>query len=218
MEKEENDILLKIRSSQACIRDGYKYYSANFRRIFRHTWPVALVFAVFSAVASALPVLVSPSLVLAGGVLATVAVILLLFVVNKLLHKHAILTDNGKVAFAGWMRHCGKVFLVSIVCLFIIAMLTLFTSLPTIIMMAANWESQIGMINGDPTGMPAYVKWLSIVAFLIAGFLQAYVWLSAICPLYLTRTSIALQEKERQEFNQKTNTKNYEEAAIVYRP
>ena len=78
-------------------------------------------------------------------------------------------------------------------------MLTLFTSLPTIIMMAANWESQIGFLNGDPTGMPEYVKWLSVVAFLLAGFLQAYVWLTAICPLYLARTSIILQEKERQE-------------------
>lgn len=206
MEKEENDILLKIRSSQACIRDGYRYYSANFRRIFRHTWLVALAFSVISTVASALPVLVSPSLALVGIIIATVAVILLLVVANKLLHKRGILKDNGKPSFTAWMRHCGKIFLVSIVCLFIIAMLTLFTSLPTIIMMAANWESQIGILNGDPTGMPDYVKWLSILAFLIAGFLQAYVWLSAICPLYLARTSITLQEKERQEFN----TKNHE--------
>ena len=83
-------------------------------------------------------------------------------------------------------------------------------------MMAANWESQMGVINGDPQGMPDYVMWLSIGAFLIAGFLRAYVWLTVLCPLYLAKVSIAMQEKEREEFNQKTNTKNNEEKAIVY--
>jgi hypothetical protein len=91
------------------------------------------------------------------------------------------------------------------VCLFIVAILTLFTSLPSIIMMAANWESQMGVMNGDPLGMPSYVMWLSIGAFLLAGFLQAYIWLTTICPMYLAKTSIVLQEQERKAlYNEKS--------------
>ena len=120
--------------------------------------------------------------------------------------------------FKHWMRHLGMVLLVAIFCFVIVTILTLFTSLPSVIIMAANWESQMGVINGDPVGMPSYVMWLSIGAFLIAGFLRAYVWLTILCPRYLTKASIAMQEKEREEFNQKTNTKNNEEKAIVYRP
>jgi hypothetical protein len=37
MEKEEKDILKKIRSSRACIRDGYQLFTGNFRKLFRMT-------------------------------------------------------------------------------------------------------------------------------------------------------------------------------------
>lgn len=218
MEKEDKDILLKIRSSRACIRDGYRMFTENFRRISRHTWPLAIGFAVLSAVASALPVLVSPTLTFAGLLVETVVVIVLLWLANKVLHKRGFLEKTPKVGLKPWLRHLGMVLLVVIVCLVIVSILIMFTSLPAVIMMAANWESQMGVINGDPVGMPDYVMWLSIGAFLIAGFLRAYVWLTVLCPLYLTKASIAMQEKEREEFNQKTNTKNNEEKAIVYRP
>ena len=218
MEKEDKDILLKIRSSRACIRDGYRMFTENFKRIFRYTWPLAVGFAVLSALASALPVLVSPGLTLAGLLIETVAVIALLWLANKVLHKRGFLEMTPIVKFKHWMRHLGMVLLVAIFCFVIVTILTLFTSLPSVIIMAANWESQMGVINGDPVGMPSYVMWLSIGAFLIAGFLRAYVWLTILCPRYLTKASIAMQEKEREEFNQKTNTKNNEEKAIVYRP
>lgn len=218
MEKEDKDILLKIRSSRACIRDGYRMFTENFRRIFRYTWPLAIGFAVLSAVASALPVLISPTLTLAGLLIEMVAVIVLLWLANKALHKRGFLEKTPKVGVKAWMSHLGMLLLVIIVCLVIVSIITLLTSLPSVIMMAANWESQMGVINGDPVGMPGYVVWLSIGAFLIAGFLRAYVWMTVICPLYLTKASIAVQEEERQEFNQKTNTKNNEEKAIIYRP
>ena len=205
MEKEEKDILKKIRSSRACISDGYQLFTGNFRKLFRMTWPVALGFAVISAIASALPVLLSPTLVWPAMALETLAVIVYLYLSNRILHKRSFLEKTEKASAAGWMRHLGMVLLVGIVCLFIVAILTLFTSLPSIIMMAANWESQMGVMNGDPLGMPSYVMWLSIGAFLLTGFLQAYIWLTTICPMYLAKTSIVLQEQERKAlYNEKS--------------
>ena len=205
MEKEEKDILKKIRSSRACISDGYQLFTGNFRKLFRMTWPVALGFAVISAIASALPVLLSPTLVWPALALEALAVIVYLYLSNRILHKRSFLEKTEKASAAGWMRHLGMVLLVGIVCLFIVAILTLFTSLPSIIMMAANWESQMGVMNGDPLGMPSYVMWLSIGAFLFAGFLQAYIWLTTICPMYLAKTSIVLQEQERKAlYNEKS--------------
>lgn len=46
MEKEKEGILLKSRSSRACIADGFRLYLGQFKRIFRYTWVVALVFAI----------------------------------------------------------------------------------------------------------------------------------------------------------------------------
>ena len=87
MEKDNENILLKSRSSRACIRDGYHFYFSHFKRIFKTTWLIAIVFAVLSATASAMPVLLSPQLTLAGELLATLAVLLLLILVWRKLHK-----------------------------------------------------------------------------------------------------------------------------------
>ena len=177
---------------------------------------MAIVFAILSATASALPVLASPSLLLPGIGLALVSVALLLYAASWRLHKHQLL-QKAEIRPRLWLRHLGMVLLVGIFCLFVVSVLAMLTCLPTVIMMAANWQSQMGVLNGDPSGMPEYVKWLTIAVFLLAGFIQAYVWLTFIGPTYMLRGSIAQREKERKEFYTKKNTTN-EEKAIVYRP
>ena len=86
-----------------------------------------------------------------------------------------------------------------------------------VIMMAANWQNQIGVLSGDPSGMPDNVRWLTLAVFLIAGFLQAYVWLSVIGPFYLMRGAMIQDENERQKFN-KTEIKETYETNLIYRP
>ena len=213
MKTDNNNTLLKSRSSQACIREGYRFYMNHFRRIFRVTWPLALVFAIITAAASALPVIIAPNLLLPAVALETVAVILLLIVAGKLLRKRGVMEKTGPLKLKAWLRHLGMLLVGTIVCLFMVSILTLFTSLPTVIMMAANWESKMGVLNGDPAGMPDYVLWLSLGVFLIAGFIQAYIWMTVVGPSYMVKGSIAQQEKERNEFYKK----NHEETAIVYR-
>ena len=203
MEAEKKEIEIRVRSSQACIREGYLLYSANFRKIFRATWWLAIGFAILQAAASALPVLLSPTLLLPALALGVVAVILWLFVANWRIKKRQLLKPLSPIAFGSWFRHGGKVFIVTIVCITIIALLTLLTSLPTLILMAANWQSQMGMLNGDPSGMPDQVRWLSLGVFAIAGFIQAYVWLTIILPFYLMKGSMGLQDKEKEDFNKK---------------
>lgn len=204
MEKEKNDIEIKVRSSQACIREGYQLYSANFRKIFRATWWLAIGFAILQAIASALPVLLSPTLLLPATALGIVAVILWLYVANWRIKKRQMIKPLRRLAFSSWFRHAGKVFIVTIVCITIVAILTLLTSMPTVILMAANWQSQVGMLNGDPSGMPDQVRWMSLAVFLVAGFIQAYVWLTTILPFYLMKGSMGIQDKEKAEFNKKT--------------
>ena len=213
METENNNTLLKSRSSQACIREGYRFYTSHFRRIFRITWPVAIGFAIITAAASALPVIISPSLLLPSIALAAVAVIILLFTTGRLLRKKGLMEKVGAVKLKAWLRHFGMILIVTIVSLFVVSILTLFTSLPTVIMMAANWQTKMGVLNGDPVGMPDYVLWLTIGVFVIAGFIQAYIWMTVLGPGYMMKGSIAQQEKERNEFYKK----NHEETAIVYR-
>lgn len=217
MEKDSENILLKSRSSRACIRDGYHFYFSNFKRIFKATWPVAIVFAILSAAASAMPVLLAPNLALVGSLLATVAVILLLIVAWRILRKRQLLEATARIPIKNWLRHTGMILIVLIVCLFTVSILIMLTSLPMVIMMAANWQDQIGVLMGDPSGMPDHVRWLTLVVFLIAGFLQAYVWQSVIGPLYMMRGSMIQHENERQKFK-KTEIKETYETNLIYRP
>lgn len=44
MEKNRDEALLKVRSSRVCIADGYRLYTGNFKKIFRRTWVLALLY------------------------------------------------------------------------------------------------------------------------------------------------------------------------------
>ena len=213
MEKDSENILLKSRSSRACIRDGYHFYFSNFKRIFRSTWLIAIVFAVLTAAVSAMPVLLSIELTLTGLLLNTIVVLLLLAFGWRRLLKQKLLEATEHIPLKTWLRRTGLVLIVAIVCLFAVSILILLTSLPMIIMMAANWQDQIGVLSGDPSGMPENVKWLTLVVFLISGFMQAYVWLSVIGPLYMMRGAIIQYEKDRQNFNKKESY----ETNLIYR-
>ena len=76
METNKHKKLQKSRSSQACIREGYRFYMSHFRRIFRVTWLIAIVFAVITAATSAMPVIISPDLLIPAIAIETVAVVL----------------------------------------------------------------------------------------------------------------------------------------------
>ena len=205
MEKDNLDVLQKNRSTRACIRDGFRFYISNFRQILRNTWPVAIGFALLSMVASALPVLFSPTLLIWGLLIGGMSVILLLIGARLMLHKRQMLYSAGKTPIMAWLTHFGAVLLITIVCLFAISILTMLTSLPGIILMAANWQSQMGVINGDPIGMPDYVYWLSLAVFLLAGFIQAYVWLIMLFPFHLLKASLACKEEDMKKFNNINN-------------
>lgn len=45
MEKNEDLRLQKTRSSRAIIGDGYQLYTSNFKRLFRASWPMAVIYA-----------------------------------------------------------------------------------------------------------------------------------------------------------------------------
>ena len=220
MNEEKESILMKSRSGRACIREGYQFFTGHFRRIFRHTWWVALGFAILSAIAAALPVLISPTLLLPALAIELVAVVVLLIVSYKVLVRKQLFErrEQAPSRFA-WLRHLGMVLLVWLFCLVVVLSLCVITTLPMFIVMIANWVNQAGTFAGDPNGMPGYMTWLSIVVFLIAGFIQAYVWLTLLGPLYMMRGSIDKQEQERENFKKKAETKDEEYVQnLIYRP
>lgn len=117
----------------------------------------------------------------------------------------ALLAD-GKIQLAppvrGYgrgLRHWGLLFATVFLVYIFTGLLTLVCELPAVIMTAANTMAYVGLATGDPLGMPENMVPLTYVVFFVAGFIQAYVHLSTLYPIYYAYGSIEQQEAERQQ-------------------
>lgn len=209
MDKESKDLsLLKLRSTAACIRDGYRLYMDNFRKTFRSTWMIACVYAVFTGIVTTL----ATSLLTLRGAIAhegineylpiilslfnVLATIALFFVAGRILLKQS--GENVKL-FSFFPRYMGAALLLLMVVILVTILLILITELPALVLLAAGITSQVGAMAGDATGMPDYMLWMNLAVFTLAGFIRSYIYLSAIFPFFFLAGSVTVQEKERAE-------------------
>ena len=209
MDKDTKDLgLFRIRSVGACVRDGYRLYLDRFRKYFRSTWLIAAVYAVLAGLIVTMTTSVLPIrqtlenetlqryLPLALALLYAAVTIAMLFVMGRRLLKRS--DEKPKSA---WIppRYAGGMLLLLLVVVIVTIVLALLTELPAFILLAAGMVSQAGAMRGDPTGMPDYMLWMNIVVFTLAGFIRAYIYLSALFPLYFLYGSVETQERERNE-------------------
>ena len=287
MEKDKDDILLKDRSSRACISVGYRLYMSNFKRIFRASWVAALVFAAMVSIGGTMMILrpkitlvilpltmmidalfftygfsvlkqhqdtgaigrtihwysldvhmfvrtlkawlcmlaISLILGIIAGFLSVVcinylstytalgsiaAVMLLAFVFTLPLtytNMRYLLTDgigywsNLFSHYDKGMHRWGFIFLVVFMTTLIGCVCYMFTSFPAIILSIAGNEANKGFLYGDPYVLPSYIGWLSALVFLLIGFIQAYIMLSFLFPVYYMYGAIEAHEQEKNKFN-----------------
>lgn len=100
--------------------------------------------------------------------------------------------------YATAFRHWGIVFVVVLVTVLIVLLVQGFISMPALILTEANVQANMGVIMGDPLGMPSYMTILTAAVFFLAGFVQAYVHLSILFPAYYMYGTIDIQEQERK--------------------
>jgi hypothetical protein len=106
-----------------------------------------------------------------------------------------------KIGYGVGMRRWGFIFIVVLVACIVEVLLIMLLSLPATILSLANTQSMLGVAMGDPYALPSYMPALAAGTFLIIGFLQAYVMLSFLFPIYYMYGSIDAQEQEKQDFN-----------------
>ena len=287
MEKEKDDILLKVRSSRGCISAGYRLYTGHFKHIFRYSWLAALIYAVFCSVGGAMMIMMPRMMPITAAILiiveclfasygfsvlkqhqtfsnilrpakwfsldthifvrtikcwlclfviyliASIIIVGIGFAAFKFLSLYTaigaaalgalvimclllpltyitmryILNDGIgfwkqlKIGYGVGMRRWGFIFIVVLVAVIVELLLLMLLSLPAIILSIANTQSMFGVAMGDPYALPSYMPALAAGTFLIIGFLQAYVMLSVLFPIYYMYGSIDAQEQAKQDFN-----------------
>lgn len=109
-------------------------------------------------------------------------------------HFMALLKTGYTVGF----RHLGSLFVTILVCFIVIAVAGFVILLPSNILTMANLQANIGLAYGDPLGMPDNIAVITAVTFLLAGFLGAYIRMSALFPMYYLYGAIETRESERK--------------------
>lgn len=289
MEKEKDDILLKVRSSRGCISAGYRLYTGHFKHIFRYSWVAALIYALFCSILGGVMVsaprlapiaiavlfiveclfasygfsvlkqhqtfgsILRPAKwfsidahifgrtvkcwlcllvimiivgILIGGMsaiavkyldfsaytavgfftLGSLVILCLLLPLAYITMRYVLNDGIGfwkqlKIGYGIGMRRWGFIFIVVLVAVIVEVLLMMLLSLPAIIISIANTQSMFGVAMGDPYALPSYMPPLAAGTFLIIGFLQAYVTMSVLFPVYYMYGSIDAQEQEKQDFN-----------------
>ena len=81
-------------------------------------------------------------------------------------------------------RRLGTLIVVSLIMMLMVAVATAVLQLPTLILATANVEAAAGMAVGDAVDMPENLFLLNFATFSACSFLQAYIHLSTLFPLY----------------------------------
>lgn len=108
--------------------------------------------------------------------------------------------------YAKGLRHWGLLFATTLVTALIASLLTWVCELPAIIIGMANVKAYTGAAMGDPLGIPDHLPTMTFIVFALAGFIQAYVHLYTIFPLYYAYGTIEAWHAERKALNIDTQT------------
>ena len=111
-------------------------------------------------------------------------------------------TFSWQPPFGGYLlglQHWGLLFVTMLTTAILVTLLTLVCELPAFIIAMANAKAYAGAALGDPLNLPEHMGMMTTVAFVIAGFVQVYVHLYYIFPLYYAYGSIEQWKAEKQE-------------------
>ena len=97
------------------------------------------------------------------------------------------------------MGHWGSLFLVYFLTMLFIMLSGLIVMLPAHILFLANYRSQLGVLIGDPLGMPSYMMPMTFITFVLCSFLYFYVCLPLVLNGYYAYGSIEAKELEHEQ-------------------
>ena len=193
MENHQDDILVKSRSYRGVIAAAYRQYTRQFVSMFKAVWIHILDTAVVTAAVGMLTAYGLYFLV-PLAVLAVILEIVLWLMTARWLTKLSI-RQLLRLGNRHWLL------LIGIALAGIIALLPLCAlfSLPLLVLVLAEWESQSSILMGDAQSMPSYMTWLSAAVWVLVAMLQLTARLFIIYVGYYACGSAEARHRERQE-------------------
>ena len=180
--------LFKQRSITACMKASYNTVTSDIKSFVKQTWATNVPFAVLLAIVLyfLLPNkslhdwgVVNP---MASFILQTIiylATIVMAVISFWYLMPRKQLCAKGEKGKAGKsllriLRHFGGFFMTCFLGIMIVGIATFIAALPSIILIIAQFYSQLGALDGDPLGVPGYFTPLLFLVFTITSLLTIY--------------------------------------------
>ena len=104
-----------------------------------------------------------------------------------------------KKSYGRGMGHWGALFLVFFLTVLFILLSGMIVMLPAHILFLANYRAQMGVLIGDPLGMPSYIMPMTFITFVLCSFLYFYVCLPMLINGYFAYGSIDAKELEHEQ-------------------
>ncbi len=203
MEKQQDMTPIKVRSYRSVLLVGFQLYTEQFRKFFKASWLMALILAIVYGALGALSLLMYPATILPLILLAVMPLMIPAFYevvrhLSKLHHGYWYSPfGNLKARF----RHSGLLIIVGFTSLLLTMLVSCIILIPAVILCLANKAALIGMMMGDPSGMPAYMTTMTLFTFVLSAFLQFYVSQVMLVHRYYANGAAAAKEAERQKLN-----------------
>ena len=134
----------------------------------------------------------------------TIIVLLLALPLMHVLMKYVMEAPCGywstlKNNYGHGLRHWGSLFNVFFLSFLIVVLSSAIVGMPALILNFANQQAHLGLLMGDPLGMPSYVTPLTFAIAMMCSFLQLYIYQTTLLHNYYCYGSIETKEKERQQ-------------------
>ena len=104
-----------------------------------------------------------------------------------------------KKGYGRGMGHWGSLFLVFFLTILFILLAGMIVMLPAHILFLANYRAQMGVLIGDPLGMPSYMMPMTFITFVLCSFLYFYLCLPMLLNGYYAYGSIEAKELEHEQ-------------------
>ena len=104
-----------------------------------------------------------------------------------------------KKGYGRGMGHWGLLFLVFFLTVLFILLSGMIVMLPAHILFLANYRAQMGVLIGDPLGMPSYMMPMTFITFVLCSFLYFYVCLPMLINGYFAYGAIEAKELEHEQ-------------------
>ena len=218
--------LFKQRSITACMRASYYAMTADPKSFVKQTWITQVPFAILLAIVLyfLLPNkslhdwgVVNP---MASFILQTIiylATIVMAVISFWYLMPRKQLCAKGEKRKVGKsllriLRHFGGFFMTCFLGIMIVGIATFIAALPSIILIIAQFYSQLGALDGDPLGVPGYFTPLLFLVFTITSLLIIYAlsWLGISLVYLYGSYKVTDEEKQKQKDSQQMTTTEIE--------